>query len=153
MLSMRPNYARSQLKFRSRTKFIGACNKPPRPRNDDSDAFFRRWRIIKFPNQFMASDPNTDPFLDQKLLTEMSGILNWALAGLNRLLTNHKFKSNKSQEEVRMAWEEMMTPSISFANLYLMPAGPEYENNKLIAKAGKISKDDMYEVYHSWSRA
>ena len=153
MLSMRPNYARSQLKFRSRTKFIGACNKPPRPRNDDSDAFFRRWLIIKFPNQFMASDPNTDPFLDQKLLTEMSGILNWALAGLNRLLTNHKFTSNKSQEEVRMAWEEMMTPSISFANLYLMPAGPEYENNKLIAKAGKISKDDMYEVYHSWSRA
>ena len=153
MLSMRPNYARSQMKFRSRTKFIGACNKPPRPRSDDSDAFFRRWLIIKFPNQFMASDPKTDPFLDQKLLSELSGILNWALAGLNRLLSNNSFTHNQSQEEVRLAWEEMMTPSISFANLYLMPAGPEYENNKLVGKAGKISKDDMYEVYHSWSRA
>ena len=153
MLSMRPNYARSQLKFRSRTKFIGACNKPPRPRSDDSDAFFRRWLIIKFPNQFLASDPNTDPFLDKKLLAELSGILNWALDGLKRLLSNNSFTHNQSQEEVRMAWEEMMTPSISFANLYLMPAAPEYENNKLVGKAGKISKDDMFEVYHSWSRA
>ena len=70
---------------------------------DDTTAFFRRWIIINFPNQFLPDNPKTDKDLTKKLTTqeELSGFFNWTLKGLKRLLKNGKFSSGKSVEETR----------------------------------------------------
>ena len=55
--------------------------------------------ILKFDNV----PDKLDPFLRKKLWTneEMSGILNWALEGLYKLLDNGKFSYTKTPEEVK----------------------------------------------------
>ena len=85
--------------FQNYAKQIFSCNQIPRS-PDDSDAFFRRWIIINFPNQFIE---NADKKLLEKLTTpeEMSGFFNFALDGLNRLLENGDFSNSKSIQEVR----------------------------------------------------
>jgi len=51
-----------------------------RPKVDDtSPAFWRRIRLIPFERQFL--DVERDPQLKEKLLNELPGILNWAIAG------------------------------------------------------------------------
>lgn len=64
--------------FRPVCKVWVAVNHAPRVR-DDSDAFWRRVRRIDFPVQFSAD--MADKYLSQTLLSELPGILRWAVEG------------------------------------------------------------------------
>ena len=90
---------KSGFEFVNHAKLIFSCNEIPKT-HDETDAFWNRWIIINFPNQFLE---NKDEKLIEKLTTpeELSGLLNLALAGLKRLLENGKFSYSKSAEEVR----------------------------------------------------
>lgn len=68
---------------------------------DDTDAFFRRWVIIIFPNQFVKD--KADKRLLSKLTTpeELSGFFNFALTGLKRLIKNQDFSNTASIEQIR----------------------------------------------------
>jgi len=57
--------------------------------NDRSDGFYRRLLIVKFFRGF--SEEKQDRDLSTKLEAELSGILNWALAGLRRLESRGHF--------------------------------------------------------------
>jgi putative DNA primase/helicase len=99
----------TQNKFKSRreidlrAKFWFSANQIPFT-YDTSDKFFKRWDIFTFPNQFLRGDPRRDNHLIDKLINERSGILNWMLEGLERLLANKNFINAKSIEEVREKW-------------------------------------------------
>lgn len=54
--------------------------------SDLSEGLWRRLRVIPF-NVKQSDKPTTDLNLSQKLKGELSGILNWAIAGLRRLRT------------------------------------------------------------------
>jgi len=69
-------YAKSRINFRPKTKFVFAMNSLPRT-VDHSDGFYRRFKIILFPNQYKGDEIDFD--LRNKLETELSGILNLAL--------------------------------------------------------------------------
>lgn len=86
--------------FRNHAKLIFSCNQMPLT-YDDTDAFFRRWKIVNFPNQYTGT--NADKHLLQKLTTmeEMSGLLNFAIEGLKRLLENGEFSNSKTIPETR----------------------------------------------------
>ncbi len=90
----------NQFFFLNYAKMIFSCNQIPKS-PDDSDAFFRRWVIIIFPNQFL--DGKADKRLIQKLTTpeELSGLLNFALGGLRRLLQHGEFSYSKSINDIR----------------------------------------------------
>lgn len=85
--------------FLNYAKLIYSCNKLPET-YDQSIAFFRRWLIINFPNVFTPDKADTK--LLEKLTTEneLSGILNWALEGLKRLLSSQKFFNDIPAEEM-----------------------------------------------------
>jgi putative DNA primase/helicase len=51
-------------------KHIMSCNTIPYC-YDDSDAFYRRWLIIQFYEQFRENDPRTDPNILDKLTKEL----------------------------------------------------------------------------------
>ncbi|MFH1377105.1 MAG: phage/plasmid primase, P4 family [Candidatus Woesearchaeota archaeon] len=92
--------------FDNYAKLIFSCNAVPKT-PDDSDAFFRRWIIINFPNQFIGSSANKDLLSKLTTESELSGILNWAIIGLKRLLDNKDFSTAKSVKEVREEYIRM----------------------------------------------
>ena len=69
-------------------KLFFSANKIPMT-HDISDAFFRRYNIISFPNNFEGKD---DPDLLNKLTTEeeLSGIFNILMTALRRILKNNR---------------------------------------------------------------
>lgn len=128
---------RDRFDFQNYAKLVFSCNKIPAT-PDDTDAFFRRWIIIAFPNQFLEDDPKTDKRLLKKLTTkkELSGMLNWALEGLQRLLKNDKFSGNLTIEETRQQYTQGSNPVRSFAEQCLE-----------IKKGNVIPKDDVYNAF------
>lgn len=81
-------------------KLMFSCNKLPKTK-DYSNGFFRRWIIIEFNSIFKENvKPNKErDFIDEESL---SGILNWALKGLDRLKDWGGFMV--SEKETRDLW-------------------------------------------------
>ncbi len=91
--------------FVNHAKMIFSANQIPMS-YDESDAFFRRWVILNFPNTFDEQQGNG---LLERLTTpeELSGLLNIAVKGLKRLLENRKFSNQKTTDEVREQYVRM----------------------------------------------
>jgi len=79
---------------------------------DQTPAFFDRWLLIEPPYRFVdnpraeSNEKRRNPRLLEQLITgeEISGILNIALDGLDRLLSNGRFSESKASEAVRERW-------------------------------------------------
>jgi len=123
--------------FRSFAKQMFATNKIPPVKDNDDLAYFGRWIVFKFDN----IPEKLDPFLREKLWAgeEMSGILNWALEGLYRLLENGEFSYNKNSDEIKQIMEESGCPLVAFQSDVL-----EKENGYT------ITKEEMFNVYSLW---
>jgi len=123
--------------FRSFAKQMFNANKCPPVKDNDDPAYFGRWIILKFDNV----PEKIDPFLRNKLWTdeELSGMLNWSLEGLYRLLENGNFSYNKTHEEVKQMMEISGCPLVAFSSEVL-----EKENDNV------ITKDMMYNIYSIW---
>lgn len=96
---------RDPISFRNYAKLLYSANQLPST-NDRSLAFFRRWIIIEFPNQFPEGAKGTKSNILDTLTTkeELSGLLNWALEGLQRLLQHQQFSNTKSRKEIEARW-------------------------------------------------
>lgn len=77
---------------------------------DRSKALSRRMLWIKFPGHTRSSDPN----LKKKLLSELSGILNWAVEGWAMVRSTGGFTQPQSAEQLRNAFEEQSSDIASF---------------------------------------
>jgi putative DNA primase/helicase len=106
---------RDRIKFVNFAKLVFSTNRPPKVYNEDSYAFWRRWVIIDFPNQFTD---NADKHLLAKLTTEeeLAGLFNLAVKGLHRLLANSDFSCQSSPEEVAERYLTLSDPVLSFVN-------------------------------------
>jgi len=104
------------IKFMNIAKFIVEGNKYP-PLDDDTVAMKQRLALIKWEKQFLEGDPNTIPNIEKTWLgseDELSGILNWMLVGLARLLKNKAFTSTTEFEELLTEYERISNPLRSF---------------------------------------
>lgn len=126
--------------FVNYAKMIFSCNQVPRS-PDDTDAFFRRWVVITFPNQFIGVKANKK--LLGKLTTpeELSGFLNFAIEGLQRLLKEGKFSNDVTIEQVR---EEYIRKSDSVAAFVM--------DGILLAPDEHIEKTALYTAYADYCR-
>jgi len=104
---------RDSFHFINYAKLLFSANKVPET-VDDTDAFFRRWIIIPFPNVFNGE--SCDPQKLEKITTEaeLSGLLNIALAALKRLLNNGGFSYAKTTDELREDYIRKSSPIASF---------------------------------------
>lgn len=102
--------------FVNYAKFIFACNDLPMV-YDTSKGFWDRWVLLEFPYTFVtqreydsAEDKTNLKIRDETIIDkittkeEMSGLLNQALEGLNRLLTKKEFSKTKGSDEVKNIW-------------------------------------------------
>ncbi|MCA9320468.1 MAG: bifunctional DNA primase/polymerase [Planctomycetes bacterium] len=77
---------KDSFEFRCQAKFVVCANELPRI-DDDSEGFRRRARVIPFdvefrpPDRAIAGCRIADPELEEKLATELPGILNWIISG------------------------------------------------------------------------
>ena len=125
------------VQFKSYAKNTLAGNKAPPVKDNDDEAYFGRFMPIRFDNV----PDKIDPFLRDKLQTEeeLSGILNWALEGLHEILETGNFAFDKEDYEIKKIMEMSGDILIQFGEEVLEQSG------------GKISKEDMYNVYCLWA--
>lgn len=109
--------------FQSYAKQIYSCNEAPEIK-EDTLAVFSRWIILACNNVFLGS--KCDPKIIGKLTTpcELSGLLNYALEGLKRLLENGQFSVNEDIELLRSSMIRKMNSAKAFIEEQL-----SYEND------------------------
>lgn len=106
--------------------------------SDKSDGFGRRLIMIPFNAKFSKSDPDFDPFIEDKLMEEgaIEYLLKLAVDGLKRVLYNRQFtKSDKGEEE---------------KNDYIMSNNNVLEYFEESPKLENESVPDSYLAYQVW---
>jgi len=101
--------------FVNYAKLVFIANELPYT-EDPTDAFWRRWILIEFRNCFPPGKAVPQERLLAKLCTpsEMSGFLNLALVGLQRLLQRGHFELRATAEEVKSEWYKRADPIRTF---------------------------------------
>ena len=100
--------------FENYSKLIFSANELPRI-NDLSDGLKRRLIFIPFNAKFSKKDPDFDPFIKDKLLTNESleYFLTIAIKALHRIL-NNGFTKCEASEKVWEEYEQINNPVIAF---------------------------------------
>jgi len=130
----------NSFEFTNYAKLIFSCNTVPKT-SDDSVAFYRRWIIIKFLKHF--TEETKDPNKINEITTpeELSGIFNWAIEGLKRLLKNNKFSYKKDNDQIKIEYTRLSNPLKAFIEECI-------ESDC----SNEIPKDDFYVVYCEYCR-
>lgn len=112
--------------MRDYAKLMFNCNELPQE-VEQTDAFFRRFIIIPFKETIPEEEQ--DPELAQKIIKdELSGVFNWILAGLKRLIAQKKFTAS---EEARQLLESYKLESDSVYR-FIQEEGYEKSTNQTI---------------------
>lgn len=100
--------------FKPTCKLIFCTNTLPQF-NDKSDGFYRRIMIVPFEAHFSIADGTADINIEKKLTVEMSGILNFALEGLERLSeSNFAFTKSKKMNRLKSFYKKLVNPYEDF---------------------------------------
>lgn len=90
-------------KARPTAKHFFSANQVPQ-RDSPKDAFYNRWLAVRFNQQIPAEEQNPDMVDELTTPDELSGILNWAVEGYQRLQEQLGFTRTRSPEETRELW-------------------------------------------------
>ena len=112
---------RAHFRFDNFAKLLFSCNRIPLSR-DNSDAFFRRWVILDFKNQFLGKSEKRNLSAELTTEVELSGLLNLALLGLDRLLINNEFTNIESVDKMRETYIRKSDSIHAFAMDMLEPS-------------------------------
>jgi len=117
------------------TRFVFLSNELPRL-NDASGALAGRFMILRLTESFYGRE---DKALTAKLLTELPGILNWAIEGWRRLRARGHFVQPTSVDD---AVRDMEGPS--------SPVGAFVRERCEIGPGKRIWVGDLYEAWKTW---
>lgn len=106
-----------RLSFKNCAKITVLANKFPKI-NDQTTAFKERRLFLKFPNEFTGSNQiiNLENFWLTGEHEEKSGILNWMLQGLKRLLEQGHFTTSRTQDETELEFLRASDSVSAFIN-------------------------------------
>jgi len=121
-----------------------ATNEVPNvPVSDDDTAFWRRWIIVHFDNQFPEGSDKRDPELGDKLQQpeNLSAVLNWAIEGWGRLLEQGGFSNVPERPDTTREQWQTWGDSVDYflSNVAVMDRDAE-----------SITTNEAWEVYRSW---
>ena len=141
------------INFVSYAKLVFNANQLPKT-YDTGFAFFRRWIIIDFIYTFLPQNEyeerkeehniklaNTNIIEDITNDIEMSGLLNFALDGLDKLLKNKEFSYSKNTAQIQNIW---IRKSDSFSAFMLDCIDEDWES--------KIKKSDLRKAYADYCK-
>jgi putative DNA primase/helicase len=124
--------------LRNYAKLIFNCNELPKD-VEHTEAYFRRFLIIPF--DVKIPEEEQDKNLHQKIIdNELSGVFNWVLDGLNRLLTNKRFSEC---EAVKLALENYKLESDT-VQMFLI------DNDYKISLVNEKPLKDLFSEYRTY---
>ena len=126
-------------RFEPRAKMLFSANQLPETDVDD-EAFYRRILLCPFPETVPKDQRDKD--LDDKLQTELAGVLNWAIEGLYRLREQGGFTGDRSPGETQNTWQKWGDSVSRFANDALSDASEDES----------IPKSTLYKAYLEYCR-
>ena len=106
---------------RVKGKFVIATNEIPRI-EDDSDGFWRRFKVIPFLRVFKEQEQNKR--YEDLLLQEKAGILNWALAGYHKYVQQGLVEPNTCRQ-LKAEIRGEVNPVENFISQYYEPSAAE----------------------------
>lgn len=106
---------------------------------DASGALSYRMLHIQFPGTVQGRE---DTSVKDRLLSELPGILNWALAGLARLTANGRFTEPVSAAELAADVRRQQSPVQGFLD----------DTCARSAEAPPVPLDELFPVYRAWAR-
>lgn len=128
----------SPISYAPLCKLVFAVNNLPYSR-DKSHGLYRRMFIIPFNRRFEGKD--ADKHLNEKLLTELPGILNWALKGLVRLRQNdYEFTNSSIINSAVNSYIEDQNPIHLFIS----------ETVSISEVSERVAKAHIMESYNLW---
>jgi putative DNA primase/helicase len=106
---------------------------------DSSTAVVGRFVLLLLSRTWLGRE---DYDLESALHAELSGILNWALAGLHRLtiINNNRFTRLASADEAITAMRDLASPVAAF-----------FREQCEVAPNLEIRADDLYAAYKPWA--
>ncbi len=129
-----------QFTFQNYSKLTFSCNKIPSVKDTNDEAYFGRWIVVEFNRQLT----NPDPSIFEKINTkeELSGLCNFALEGLERLIKNKQFSYHKTEDEIK---EQMLKSGSPIA---------QFAYDCLEESVGSIeTKDEMIECFWNYVKS
>jgi putative DNA primase/helicase len=120
------------------TRFMILTNEMP-SLSDGSGALVSRFLVLLFPNSFYG---NEDVALTDRLLTELPGILNWAMDGYQRLRVRGHFVQPQNAVDVIDEMEMLGAPVKAFVHEYCS-----------IGHGQTVKVDDLYLAWENWCNA
>lgn len=112
------------------------------PRTDDTTRGFTR-RLLLVPCRRIFTDAEADRRLYDRLLTELPGILNFALEGLKRLREReYVFTESDASEDAWREYRLMLNPYLAFTQA-VMKSAP----------MARVSRQDLKAAFARWCRA
>lgn len=143
------------LNFVNYAKMVFAANELPKI-YDTTDGFWTKWVLLEFPYKFVTQEVYNDsdkveknklkimdPDIIEKLTSpeELSGLLNFALDGLDRLIKKKDFSYSKSTSQVKDLWIRKSDSFTAFCYDHVEES--EFEN---------ISKKLFRKTYHKYTK-
>lgn len=148
-----PRKFQKPITFVNYAKFIFACNNLPMV-YDTSKGFWDRWILLEFPYTFVtkgeleeAPDKKMLKLRDESIIekittpSELSGLLNKFLDGLDRIIQFKTFSTTKGSEEVKNFWIRKSNSAMAFC---LDSIEESYDSN--------ISKKDFRKKYSEYCK-
>jgi putative DNA primase/helicase len=117
-------------------RFLLLTNELPRF-TDASGALAKRFVVLTLSKSFYGKE---DPALSARLLTELPGILNWALDGLDRLRARQRFIEPASAREAIRELEDLSSPMSAFLR-----------DRCVLGRDLRVSVDDLWAEWKAWS--
>ncbi len=127
---------KDSLNFRPYSRLIFAMNELPRVR-DRSVGFYRRLVIVPFNKQFTGG--KEDKTLAKTLISEIDGIFNWALLGLNRLFEQDHFTESTIVDDMVESYKKENNPALTFI-----------EDDCFIDLEAEVQKSNLYDAYKNY---
>lgn len=126
---------KGSIDYKSTCKMIFLLNTLP-DTLDNTHGYYRKILIVPFNRVFRSEE--MDKNLLEKVSEELSGILNWALEGAERLISNdYKFTESKAIEKITKAYKADQNPVESFYKEILIYEEESSETKKAILDAYK----------------
>ncbi len=144
LVSGEPVAAREKYKtsfdLENQCKFIFNANKLP-DTEEHTDAFYRRFLIIPYKERI--PDEERDPELHNKIVaSELSGVFNWVLEGLERLLKQKDFSKCEASIKELEEYKRESNYVLLFTEDRHLEASTE----------NRFPTSELYKMYQSWAK-
>jgi len=130
-------YSIKRICFTNYAKLIFSCNTLP-VAQDTSYAFWRRWIVVEFPNQF----PDNPKFKEEVIKShEIPSLIALSILAFRRVMERGKFSFQEEALDYREVWMRRVEPVYDFIRFL------EEKGYGVRKKDGRVDEKELYEIY------